>query len=108
LPNVDAGIWIGLLAPASTPADIVDKLSVAANEALQTEAVKKALDAQGIDPLGGTAAEFAKFIADDIVKWEVVLTEAGLRKQPRTTNGECGGGIEWMNDGTCRPKRTRR
>lgn len=80
LPAVDAGIWVGLLAPAGTPAEIVDKLSAAANEALKTEAVKKALDNQGIDPLGSTPAEFATFIAADIAKWEQVLTEAGLRK----------------------------
>jgi tripartite-type tricarboxylate transporter receptor subunit TctC len=80
LPNVDAGIWVGLLAPPGTPADIVDKLSAAANEALTTEAVKKVLDTQGIDPLGGTPAEFAKFIEADIKKWEQVLDAAGLRK----------------------------
>ena len=80
LPNVDAGIWVGLLAPPGTPADIVNKLSEAANEALTTPMVKKAMDAQGIDPLGSTPAEFAKFIDADIKKWEEVLTEAGLRK----------------------------
>ena len=80
LPDVDAGIWAGLLAPPGTPAEIVDKLSIAANEALKTEAVKKVFDTQGIDPLGGTPAEFAAFIAADIKKWEEVLTAAGLRK----------------------------
>ena len=80
LPNVDAGIWVGLLAPPGTPADIVNKLSEAANEALTTPMVKKAMDAQGIDPLGSTPAEFAKFIDADIKKWEEVLTDAGLRK----------------------------
>jgi tripartite-type tricarboxylate transporter receptor subunit TctC len=81
LPDVDAGIWAGLLAPPGTPAEIVDKISIAANEALKTEAVKKVFDTQGIDPLGGTPAEFATFIAADIKKWEEVLTAAGLRKQ---------------------------
>jgi tripartite-type tricarboxylate transporter receptor subunit TctC len=80
LPNVDAGIWAGLLAPAGTPPDIVEKLSIAANEALTTDAVKKVFDTQGIDPLGGTPAEFAEFIEADIKKWEEVLTETGLRK----------------------------
>lgn len=80
MPGVDAGIWVGLLAPPGTPADIVNKLSEAANEALKTEAVKKVLDTQGIDPLGSTPAEFASFIEADIKKWEEVLTTAGLRK----------------------------
>ena len=80
LPNVDAGIWVGLLAPPGTPKAIVDKLADAANEALKSEPVKKAMDAQGIDPLGSTPEEFSKFIAADIKKWEEVLTEVGLRK----------------------------
>jgi tripartite-type tricarboxylate transporter receptor subunit TctC len=80
LPSVDAGIWVGLTAPPGTPAPIAEKLAAAANEALKTEAVKKVLDTQGIDPLGGTPAEFAAFIEADIKKWEAVLTSAGLRK----------------------------
>lgn len=80
MPGVDAGIWVGLMAPPGTPSDIVDKLSAAANEALKTDAVKKVLDTQGIDPLGSTPQEFSKFIEADIKKWEEVLTAAGLRK----------------------------
>ena len=80
MPGVDAGIWVGLMAPPGTPPEIVNKLSGAANEALKTEAVKKVLDTQGIDPLGGTPAEFAAFITADIKKWEEILTETGLRK----------------------------
>jgi tripartite-type tricarboxylate transporter receptor subunit TctC len=80
MPGFDAGIWIGLLAPAKTPPDIVDKLSAAANEALNSEMVQAALKQQGIDSLGGGPAEFSKFIAADIEKWTSVLATAGLRK----------------------------
>ena len=83
MPGFDAGIWIGLLAPAGTPSDIVDRLSVAANAALKTETVAAALKAQGIDPLGGGPQAFAAFIAADIEKWVSVLTAAGLRKEQR-------------------------
>ncbi len=55
MPGFDVGIWIGLLAPAGTPAAIVDKLSKAANDALKTEPVMKAMTTQGIDALGGNA-----------------------------------------------------
>jgi len=80
LPAVDAGIWAGLYAPSGTPMAIVNKLSASANAALKTAAVKKVLDAQGIDALGGTPDELAKFTAADIEKWERVLKAAGLRK----------------------------
>ena len=80
MPGFDAGIWIGLLAPAGTPAEIVNPLSSAANAALKTEAVTAALKAQGMDALGGDAKAFADFIAADIEKWTTALTAAGLRK----------------------------
>ena len=80
MPGFDAGIWIGLLAPAGTPAEIVNQLSSAANAALKTEAVTAALKAQGMDALGGDAKAFADFIAADIEKWVSALNAAGLRK----------------------------
>jgi tripartite-type tricarboxylate transporter receptor subunit TctC len=80
MPGVDAGIWIGLLAPAGTPPDIVEKVSAAANEALKTPEAQKSLHATGIDPLGSTPAEFDTFIKADIAKWVKVLNSAGLKK----------------------------
>ena len=80
LADFDAGIWIGLLAPANTPPDIVNKLSATANEALRSDMVQAALKPQGIDSLGGGPAEFSDFIRADIDKWTSVLTAAGLRK----------------------------
>jgi tripartite-type tricarboxylate transporter receptor subunit TctC len=73
MPGFDVGIWIGLLAPAGTPADIVDKLSLAANEALKTDAVMKAMSGQGIDAIGSTPKEFAAFIAADLAKWTALM-----------------------------------
>jgi tripartite-type tricarboxylate transporter receptor subunit TctC len=80
MTGYDAGIWIGLLAPAGTSAAIVDKLSVAANDALKMEQVRKTLEKQGTDPLGSTPKEFADYIRNDIDKWTAALTAAGLRK----------------------------
>jgi tripartite-type tricarboxylate transporter receptor subunit TctC len=80
MPGYDAGIWIGLLAPAGTPPGIVEKLSAAANEALNTEAVRTALKRQGTDPVGGTPKEFSDFIRADIEKWAAVLASDGAKK----------------------------
>jgi tripartite-type tricarboxylate transporter receptor subunit TctC len=73
MTGYDAGIWIGLLAPAGTPPAIIEKLSAAANNALNTEEVRTALKRQGTDPVGGTPKEFAEFIRADIEKWAAVL-----------------------------------
>jgi tripartite-type tricarboxylate transporter receptor subunit TctC len=78
MPGFDAGIWIGLFAPAGTPDPIIAALSQSANDALKTEAVGNALKSQGIDPLGGTPQQFHDFIAADIERWSNVVQSAGL------------------------------
>jgi tripartite-type tricarboxylate transporter receptor subunit TctC len=80
MPGYDAGIWIGLLAPVGTPPAIIEKLSIAANDALNTEAVRTALKRQGTDPVGGTPKEFADFIRSDIEKWVAVLASSSSGK----------------------------
>ena len=80
MEGFDAGIWIGLLAPAGTPPAIIEKLSAAANDALNNEAVRTALKRQGTDPLGGTSKEFADFIRADIAKWGAILARPGPSK----------------------------
>jgi tripartite-type tricarboxylate transporter receptor subunit TctC len=79
VPGYSAGIWMGLLAPAGTPVEIVDKLSRAANEALQTKEMLAVLEKQGVDPLGGTPAAFAEFIGEELKKWDGVVKDAGIK-----------------------------
>jgi tripartite-type tricarboxylate transporter receptor subunit TctC len=75
MPGYDAGIWIGLLAPKDTPSPIIEKLAMAANAALNTEAIRAALKQQGTDPIGGTPQEFSDFIRADIEKWTALLAK---------------------------------
>jgi tripartite-type tricarboxylate transporter receptor subunit TctC len=80
LPGFDTGIWIGLLAPAATPRELVDKLAQAVNGALQSPEVVAALNRLGIDVMGGTPEQFAEFIANEMKKWSAVVEAAGLKK----------------------------
>jgi tripartite-type tricarboxylate transporter receptor subunit TctC len=80
LPGYDAAIWIGLLAPAGTPHEVIGKLSRAANEALKSDAVIAPLRAQGVDLLGGAPEDFARHIARDIKNWTTVAAAAGLKR----------------------------
>jgi tripartite-type tricarboxylate transporter receptor subunit TctC len=80
MTGYDAGIWIGLLAPAATPPAIIERLSTAANDALNVETVRTALKLQGTDPIGGTPKEFADFIRADIEKWTAALASSGGAK----------------------------
>jgi len=80
LTGFDTGVWTGLLAPAGTSREVVDKLARATNAALQMRDVIEPLQKQGIDMLGGTPEQFAAYIKSEIVKWERVTAAAGLRQ----------------------------
>jgi len=75
-----ASIWMGLLAPAGTPRAIVDRLAIAANEALKSDGVLGALRGQGVEPRGGSPDEFAHHIDTELKKWAAVAAAAGLTK----------------------------
>jgi len=78
LPGVDSSIWIGLLAPAGTPREIVETISKVVNDALRADDVVRQMRLQGMEPLGGGADEFARRIRDDTARWDAVLKAAGL------------------------------
>jgi tripartite-type tricarboxylate transporter receptor subunit TctC len=80
MPGFDASIWVGLLAPPGTSDAIRVQVADAVNEALKTDEVLAPMRAQGFDPLGGSPAEFGKFIDADIAKWDAVTKAAGLKK----------------------------
>jgi tripartite-type tricarboxylate transporter receptor subunit TctC len=80
LPGFETGLWFGLLAPAGTPGPIVGKLNSAANESLKSADVTKVLAPQGIDAVGGSAADFAKYLDGEMKRWAPVAAAAGLKK----------------------------
>jgi tripartite-type tricarboxylate transporter receptor subunit TctC len=77
MPDFDVGIWIGLLAPAGTSPNIIDNLSKFSNEGVRSPDAVIALNAQSIDVLGGTPAEFSKFIEKDNEKWARIIAAIG-------------------------------
>ncbi len=81
LQNYDASVWIGLLAPAGTPREIIDKLAKVANEGLASNEVLTPLRAQGVDALGGSPEEFARYVDSETKKWAAIAAGAGLDKK---------------------------
>jgi tripartite-type tricarboxylate transporter receptor subunit TctC len=75
----EAVTWFGFVAPAATPKDIVAKLNIEINKALQTPEVKKKLSDQGADVLGGTPEQFGALIKSDIARWAPVIKESGAK-----------------------------
>jgi tripartite-type tricarboxylate transporter receptor subunit TctC len=77
LPGFNTGVWFGILAPAGTPAPIIDKISKATNEVLKDPPTLQQLHVQGMDALGGSPEEFRRFIKTETERWADVL-----RKMP--------------------------
>jgi tripartite-type tricarboxylate transporter receptor subunit TctC len=80
LPNFESVLWFGFVAPADTPRPVIDKLAKAANEALKSDEVAKALQAQVVARIGGTPEEFARYMDAEMKRWSAVVASAGLRK----------------------------
>src|SRR3984957_11485790 len=79
-PGFNPGLWFGLVPPAGTPRAAIDKIAAAANAAIKTDAMVKALRPQGIDLIGGAPDEFGRYIASEMARWNKVAQEAGLKK----------------------------
>jgi tripartite-type tricarboxylate transporter receptor subunit TctC len=81
MPEVDAGAWFGLFAPAGVPADVIDALNRAFNAALKDAELRSALAKMGLEPRGTTPEEFASFIREEIKRWPPIFQRAGIVPQ---------------------------
>jgi len=79
LKGYEASSWFGLLAPAGTPPDIVNRIQQEVAKSLGTPAIKEKLIAQGALPSGNTPAEFAKLIDSEHKKWAAVVKTSGAK-----------------------------
>lgn len=77
--DYDVTAWYGLLAPAKTPMEIVDKLNKVVAGALKDKTLSDELFAKGVEPIGSSPAEFKAFIAEEYVRWGDVVKRAGIK-----------------------------
>ncbi len=79
VPGYEVNGWYGLLAPARTPAPVIDRLSRESAKALQAEEIKdKLINLLGLEPLGSTPSELDALIRTEIKKWENVIKALGI------------------------------
>lgn len=79
LTGFEASSWFGLLAPAGTPPEIVNRIQQEVAKALNVPAIKDRLTSQGAIPSGGTPQAFTALIAAEITKWAPVVKASGAR-----------------------------
>jgi tripartite-type tricarboxylate transporter receptor subunit TctC len=78
IPDYIMTFWSGVVAPAGTPAEIVDRLNTAINDGLTSAAVRDNLATVGGEARPGPPRDFADFIAAETRKWSAVAKMAGL------------------------------
>jgi tripartite-type tricarboxylate transporter receptor subunit TctC len=79
LPGFEVSVWFGVLAPAATPREIVERLNGILVKALQSPDVRERLSSQGAEPIGDTPADFTAVMKRDLVKWAKVVKDANIK-----------------------------
>ena len=81
VPNYEATIWLGLMAPRGTPAAIVSRLNEAVSKIASQPDVRQQWGKQGATPMVMTPAVFEKYLQDDIAKWSRVIRSANIKAE---------------------------
>lgn len=79
LRGYEADVWYGVIAPASTPRAVIDKLSAEIARVVRAPAVRQKLIAQAAEPVGSTPEEFAAVMEGELKKWSAVIRQTGIR-----------------------------
>ena len=77
-PGLDVLSWFGLLAPARTPQDVVQRVNAAANEALKDERIRERLITEGQFLAGGSPEDFAEFLRLSDTQWRPILSKLNV------------------------------
>ena len=81
LPDLEFGSWNGLHVPAGTPKPIIDKLNGAVAKARNLADVQTRMRDVGLEPEGGTPAEFGEFVRRDVERWGRIVKETGVKME---------------------------
>ncbi len=79
--GMDIALWFGVVAPAGTPAPILQRLNAELAKILATREIRESFAKQGADAGGGSRDDFAAFLRDEYARWGVVVREAGIKAE---------------------------
>jgi tripartite-type tricarboxylate transporter receptor subunit TctC len=77
--GVEVTLWYGLLAPAATPREVVEKLAGAVARAAKDPVTREQLRKQGADPVGNSPAEFNAYLREEFTRWFEVVRVSGAK-----------------------------
>jgi tripartite-type tricarboxylate transporter receptor subunit TctC len=79
IPNYEANAWFGIMAPASTPREIVARLNSEFMKILRTPETREKLNQQGFEAVGNSSEEYIAFLKKETEKWAEVVRIAGIK-----------------------------
>jgi tripartite-type tricarboxylate transporter receptor subunit TctC len=81
VPGYEVMVWFGLVAPAGTPREVVQKLNAEVTKILAMPDVRERFLAQGVEPVGSTPEQFGEHIRSQMAKWSKVVQDAGVKAE---------------------------
>jgi tripartite-type tricarboxylate transporter receptor subunit TctC len=78
LPDIQGDAWMGFIAPARTPAAIVARLQREISQIVKSDDMKQKLQAQLMEPVGSTSAEFRATLQSDLARWQPVIRKNNI------------------------------
>jgi len=79
VPGYEAGIWLGLMAPAKTPRPVLERINTEVNKIINSPETKETWAKQGTIAMGMSIDQFDKFLREEIVKWAKVVKVSGAK-----------------------------
>ena len=81
VPGYEVAVWFGVVAPAGTPREIVQKLNAEVLKILAMPDVRERFQSQGVEPVGSTPEQFGEHIKSQMAKWAKVVQDAGVKAE---------------------------
>jgi tripartite-type tricarboxylate transporter receptor subunit TctC len=79
LPDFNGNTWLGLVAPAGTPRDIVARLSAETSKVLNEPQTRERLLSQGVEPVGSTPEQFAAHLESEMKRYAAAVKASGAK-----------------------------
>ena len=80
MPDFDASLWLGLMAPAGTPQTTIEKIAKASDAAMRAQNTVATLKKLGFDPISGGPDRFGLYLRSEIARWSDVARRAGMKQ----------------------------
>jgi tripartite-type tricarboxylate transporter receptor subunit TctC len=80
-PPLESSTWVLFMAPAGTPREIINRLSAETAKAINESDIKERFNQIGIEPVGNTPEQAAKFLEAEVAKWAKVINTAGVKAE---------------------------